>query len=194
MLALAAALGVLAGAVIALTRKPRAAGPPLPLLHGQAVWGPGRRPAPRFTLRDSSGATVALAGQRGHTVLLAFLDTRTSGTPAREGRLVAGVEQALAGTQLPTLDVVSLDPAADSAPRVAAAASRLGLLAGSYHWLIGPRAAVAALWRRFGIGRPGASGALYLIDARGFERAGYLFPFQPYAVALDVHTLQSEEP
>jgi cytochrome oxidase Cu insertion factor (SCO1/SenC/PrrC family) len=197
VLALAAALGVLAGAVIALTRKHPAASPALPLLHGQSVWGPGRRPAPAFALRDSRGASVALARQRGRPVLLAFLDTLTRGVPAREGRLVAGVEQALAGGALPAVDIVSLDPAADSASRVAAAASRFGLVNGSYKWLTAPRAALAALLRRFGIGaggRPGASEAIYLIDARGFERAGYLFPFQPYAVARDVRTLESEDP
>ncbi len=198
MLALAAALGVIAGVVVALAR-PRAVAPDFApaLFHGQAQWGPGRRAAPDFTLRDSAGARVARSRQQGRPLLLAFLDTRGHGTAAREGRLVAGVEQALAGGVLPALDIVSLDPRLDSARRVAAAASRFGLVRGSYHWLVGPRAALAALWRDFGIGvagRAGASRAIYLIDARGFERVGYLSPFQPYAVARDVRTLQSQAP
>ncbi|HXR14459.1 MAG TPA: hypothetical protein VN740_07330 [Solirubrobacteraceae bacterium] len=195
MLAFAAALGVIAGVVVALTR-PRAA-PTLPLFHGQASWGPGRRAAPEFVLRDSAGASIALSRQRGRPVLLAFLDTRGGDTAAREIRLVAGVEQVLAGGALPALDIVSLDPAVDSARRVAETASSAGLVRGSYDWLVGPRAALAELWRQFGIGvagRAGASGAIYLIDARGFERVGYLFPFEPYAVARDVRTLQSEAP
>jgi hypothetical protein len=34
--------------------------------------------------------------------------------------------------------------------------------------------------------------ALYLIDRRGDERAGYLFPFLPNFVALDLRTLARE--
>jgi hypothetical protein len=33
---------------------------------------------------------------------------------------------------------------------------------------------------------------LYLIDRRGFERTGYLFPFLPNFVALDLRTLHGE--
>jgi cytochrome oxidase Cu insertion factor (SCO1/SenC/PrrC family) len=197
VLAFAAALGVIAGVVVALARPRAAPKLALPLFHGQAVWGPGRRAAPAFALRDSTGASVALARQRGRPVLLAFLDTRGHDTAAREGRLVAGVQQALGGATLPQFDIISLAPAADSARRVAETASRLGLHRGSFHWLVGPRVALAKLWREFGIGvrgRPGASEAIYLIDAHGFERVGYLFPFQPYAVARDVRTLQSEAP
>jgi len=197
VLAFAALLGVIAGVVVALARPRAAPKLALPLFHGQAVWGPGRRAAPGFVLRDSAGASVTLSHQRGQTVLLAFLDTRGNDTAAREGRLVAGVEQALGDTALPAFDIVSLDPALDSAHRVAAAASRFGFRHGSYSWLVGPRPALAALRRQFGIGAPGRGGssqAIYLIDARGFERVGYLFPFQPYAVARDVRTLQSEGP
>ena len=128
---------------------------------------------------------------------MAFLDTRGHDTAAREGRLVAGVQQALGGGELPVFDIVSLAPALDSPRRVAETASRLGLHRGSYRWLVGPGAALAKLQRQFGIGvagRAGSSQAIYLIDARGFERVGYLFPFQPYAVARDVRTLQSEAP
>jgi cytochrome oxidase Cu insertion factor (SCO1/SenC/PrrC family) len=197
VLAFAAVLGVIAGVVVALARPRAAPKLALPEFHGQASWAPGRRAAPGFALRDSTGATVALSDQRGKTVLLAFLDTRGNDAAAREGRLVAGVQQALGYTALPAFDIISLDPALDSAHRVAAVASRFGFRRGSYHWLVGPPAALAALWRRFGIGVPGRAGsseAIYLIDARGFERVGYLFPFQPYAVARDVRTLQSEAP
>jgi hypothetical protein len=34
--------------------------------------------------------------------------------------------------------------------------------------------------------------ALYLIDRRGFERTGYLFPFLPNFVALDLRSLGRE--
>ena len=197
MLAFAAALGVIAGVVVALARPRAAPKLALPLFHGQAVWGPGRRAAPAFVLRDSSGASVALSHQRGRPIVLAFLDTRGHDTAAREGRLVAGVQQALGGGELPVFDIVSLAPALDSARRVAETASRLGFHRGSYRWLVGPGGALAKLRRQFGVGvagRAGSSQAIYLIDARGFERVGYLFPFQPYAVARDVRTLQSEAP
>jgi len=72
----AAALGTVVGVAIHLALGPAstAASLALPRLNGQAVWQEGARSAPRFRLRDQNGRLVSLAAERGHTVLLAFLD------------------------------------------------------------------------------------------------------------------------
>ena len=54
------------------------------------------------------------------------------------------------------------------------------------------------MWRNYGVTvRPGAGDvthtlAVYLIDRRGFERTGYLFPFLPNFIELDLRKLVGE--
>jgi cytochrome oxidase Cu insertion factor (SCO1/SenC/PrrC family) len=194
LIALAALVGVIVGVIahFAFGTTRSAAGLELPLLHGQVSWTPGERAAPGFRLRDTRGNEVSLAAQRGRVVILAFLSSDSAGTGVREARLLAGVESQLDGARAPLIDVVSLDPMRDSASRVAALAATVGLLRSTLHWLVGPARALRTVWREFGIGvagRSSASSAIYLIDGSGFERTGYLYPFQPGFVARDVRTL-----
>ena len=69
---------------------------------------------------------------------------------------------------------------------------------GGWHWLTGTSRQLDAVWRAYGIERgtraPGgpARAALYLIDARGYERAGYLPPILPTFLALDIERLEGE--
>jgi hypothetical protein len=54
------------------------------------------------------------------------------------------------------------------------------------------------VWRKFGIEVRRTStdiehtDALYLIDARGFERAGMVYPFLPTWISNDLSTLADE--
>jgi len=54
------------------------------------------------------------------------------------------------------------------------------------------------MWRDYGITVEPTTNdithglALYLIDRKGFERTGYLFPFLPNFVTLDLQTLARE--
>jgi protein SCO1 len=195
---LAAALGVGGGAAFHLTARSGAARPTLtlPTLHGQAVWAAGRRRAPAFALRDQYGRLVSLAGQRGHTVVVAFMDPLCKQECPIEGRGLAVAEQQVAPSQRPTLLIVSVNPAASGAD--ATAATRKWGISGDWHWLLGNRSQLARVWRAYAIAVLPTkndithSTAVYLIDRRGFERAGVIAPFLPQFVADDLRTLARE--
>jgi protein SCO1 len=201
LLTLAAVGGVGFGFLArAVAGGPVASAPALPATHGQATWEPGEQAAAPFRLRDQDGAVVSLAKLRGRPILLTFLDSRCEHQCLLIGAQLGTVLQAMAPTDRPTLVVVSVDPPGDSQASIrhAMAAWRL---AGPWrwHWLRGTRRQLAPVWEAYGITVEPTTNdithglSLYLIDRHGFQRAGYLFPFLPNFVQLDLEKLAREE-
>lgn len=192
---LAAAAGVTGGVVLHFALPSAAARPALalPALHGEAMWPPGRRTAPAFALRDQDGRLVSLAAQRGRTVVVAFMDPLCKQECPLEGRGLATAEQQVTPAQRPVLLIVSVNPQADGMD--ARAATRRWHISGEWHWLLGRRPQLARVWRAYDItvipktNDIVHSTAVYLIDRRGFERAGFIAPFLPQFVADDFRTL-----
>ena len=175
-----------------------AAGPlALPALHGQATWPASQRAAPAITLRDQHGRRVTLASLRGRTIALAFLDSRCKQACPIEGRLLGAAIRRVSGAARPQLVVVSVDPAGDTPPSVTQALAKWRLPASTI-WLLGTHAALKPVWDGYQITVDPASGdivhstAVYLIDRRGYERAGFLMPFVPGLVADDLRILGVE--
>jgi cytochrome oxidase Cu insertion factor (SCO1/SenC/PrrC family) len=192
-ISLAILAGAFVGDAVHLAQAPHAANLRLPEFHGQAAWAPGVRPAPQFALLDQDGHRVSLRAQRGRTLVVAFLSSSGRTGSAAEARALADADGLLTRAQRPVLDVVSTTPLRDTPSDVAAAAESWGLASsGEYHWLTGTTAQVAAVRRAYGVTRVSARRAIYLIDRRGFERAGYLYPFLPNFVALDLRTLAAQ--
>ncbi len=195
---LAAAAGIAVGAGLHLALRSASARPALtvPALHGQAVWSAGRRPAPAFALRDQDDRLVSLAAQRGRTVVVAFMDPLCRQECPIEGRGLAIAERQVAPAQRPVLLIVSVNPHADGAD--AKAATRRWRITGDWHWLLGRRSQLARVWRAYDItvipktNDIVHSTAVYLIDRRGFERAGFIAPFLPPFVADDFRMLARE--
>lgn len=195
--ALAAVAGLLLGLAVNLARRePSAPTPALPTFHGQAAWSRSERPAPAFVLTDQSGRSITLGRGGPRPLVVAFLASSAGHASAPEGRSLAQTEQLLPAAVRPVLDVVSVDPAADTPARIRTAAADWGLAAaGHYHWLVGPTGVLAAVWRAYGVsaargtGQPDSSPLVYLIDRRGFERVGYVYPFFPTVMARDLVTL-----
>ena len=153
-------------------------------LHGQATWPAGKRPAPPFTLRNVLGGSVSLASTRGHVTLIAFLDSRCKSLCPFIGR---------ATRRRPALAARGYDargahrqrrPRRRRAGQRPSAAQRWRM-GSNWRWLTGTRPQLAAVWRSYGIVvRPTTNdivhgAAVYLIDRRGYERAGYLAPLLP---------------
>jgi cytochrome oxidase Cu insertion factor (SCO1/SenC/PrrC family) len=75
---------------------------------------------------------------------------------------------------------------------------RFDLASFDWRWLLGSRERLEAVWRKFRIQVRRSStdiehtDALYLIDARGFERAGMVYPFLPTWISDDLRTLADE--
>jgi cytochrome oxidase Cu insertion factor (SCO1/SenC/PrrC family) len=200
LLGLAVLGGIGAGAIAhTVARGTTDAALALPSLHGQASWTAGERPAPPFALRDQTGAFVSLRGLRSRAVLLTFFDSQCEEQCPIMGRQLAVMLRRMPAADRPTLVLVSVNPAGDT-PASIRRAMREWRLAGPWrwHWLRGTKKELASVWRDYGITVEPTTNdithglALYLIDRKGFERTGYLFPFLPNFVTLDLQTLARE--
>jgi protein SCO1 len=201
LLGLAVLGGIGAGAIAhAVARGTTDTALALPELHGQATWSSGERPAARFTLRDQDGTVVSLAELRGRPVLLTFLDSECRDQCSIAGRQLGTILRQMAPDDRPTLLVVSVNPDGDTPESVRHATAQWQLTGPwPWHWLRGTESELAPVWAAYGIAvepttRDIAHGLpLFLIDGRGFQRTGYLFPFLPNFVALDLQKLAKEE-
>jgi cytochrome oxidase Cu insertion factor (SCO1/SenC/PrrC family) len=198
ILVVAAAIGIGVGLGIhALSRgdPSPATGAPNGLM-GQATWGPGERRAPDFTLSDQNGRPTSPASLEGQNVLLTFLDRSCLRSCLREERSLATSLRLLPASRCPTVIVVSLDPRTAPRQTVQRAARRLGVAAmADWHWLFGSTAELTPVWRSYGVGTsPGSARRplAYLIDQRGYERAGFLYPFPPNWLVGDIRILAAE--
>jgi len=171
----------------------------LPELHGQATWAAGTRPAPRFTLRNVFGGSLSLSRARGRVTLITFLDSRCRGLCPVVGRALGAVQRSLPAGARPEVLIVSVDPSGDTAASVHTAVQNWRIEPG-WRWLSGTRPQLAAVWRAYGVVvRQSTSdivhgAAVYLVDPRGYERAGYLVPLLPSLLALDIRRVEARTP
>jgi protein SCO1/2 len=199
VIVLTAAVGVAVGIGIHFLGSGDNSDDTLSVLHGQATWPGGMRPAPDFALSDQDGRRTSLASLRGQNVVLAFLDSQCDRSCSREPRSLGTALRLLPRSARPAVVVVSVDPRGDTPESAAVAARRWGLTAGaSWHWLLGSRDELAPVWASYRIavrrrsGQTAHTPAVYLIDRRGFERVGLLWPFPPSWPAGDLRVLAGE--
>lgn len=160
--------------LLALAVTVAACAPP-PALSGTELDG---AQAPDFTLVDGvTGETVRLSSLRGTVVALAFLYTTCPDICPLTAAEFARAREELGGdAERVTFVAVSTDPDGDTPERVRRFSEAHGLDEG-WHYLVGPRASLEAVWRAYGIGvipdPPGVghTDAVYLIDEEGRERA-----------------------
>ncbi|MGH2492892.1 MAG: SCO family protein [Candidatus Limnocylindria bacterium] len=136
--------------------------------------------APDFTLTDGvTGKSVTLSSLRKSTVALAFLFTRCPDVcPLTAGQFRAAQRSLGENASKVVFVAVSVDPEGDTPAAVREFSDRHDLRE-QWHYLIGPRAQLEAVWALYGIGAFASSGAravehndaIYLIDGRGRERA-----------------------
>ena len=166
---------------------------PLPAA-ADATWAAGTRPAPDFTLPNQDGHPVALSSLRGRVVLLTFLDSRCKQLCRIEGPMLGHLQRALPEAERPVIVAVSVNPE-DTAVSVRAAARDWGWWPNDWHWLMGKPGQLADVWTAYGVDVQQTpddllhSGALYVIDRAGDERAGYATPFDQQRVAELIRSL-----
>jgi protein SCO1 len=198
-------LALLAGLVAGVAGHRLASSPAAPKdtgslsgLDGEATWAVGARPAPAITtLRDQTGHHFSLTALHGRPVAIEFWDSHCNQECPLAGRGLAAAERSLPRAQRPVLVVVSVNPL-DTPASSRAAIRRWNLRGvGPWHWLMGTRAQLAPVWRAYRIAVVPSptdishTEALYLIDRRGDERSGYLYPYIPARVAHDMRMLAS---
>jgi protein SCO1/2 len=138
----------------------------------------GSTDAPDFTLTDGvSGRTVTLSAQRGQVVALTFLYTTCPDVcPLTATRFRASQAELQSDSSRVTFIAVSVDPDRDT-PQAVQSFSNAHGLAANWYYLVGGRAQLSPVWAAYGIGVQAGSDsvthndAVYLIDARGRERA-----------------------
>lgn len=171
---------------------------PVAEVRGQAVWPEGLRRAPGFSLPDQAGRPFSLASLRGVPVILTFMDSYCHQECPLEGRALAAAFRMVSPAERPVVVAVSVNPWADTPASARSAIKRFGLEGFRWRWLLGSKARLESVWRRYGIEVRRTTGdiehtdAIYLIDARGFERAGMVYPFLPTWVGDDLKTLAGE--
>jgi len=153
-----------------------ACGPTAATLAGTDL---GSGEAPDITLTDGRTASpLALSSLRGKVVVLTFLYTRCPDVcPLTAERFRVTQRELGADADGVVFVAVSTDPDHDT-PEAVQAFSRAHGLDRNWHYLIGSRSQLAAVWQAYGIvanpdpGLPTVThtDAVYLIDRRGRER------------------------
>lgn len=145
----------------------------------------GRTPAPGFRLTGQSGRSHRLSDFRGHVVLLAFVDSRSTTDGLLTAQMLRDAKQLLgtagAGVQLLA---VNANPDATSVQDVRSWSNRNGM-SGRWLFLTGTPAQLRHIWKLYhisvevapGSGKVTHTDATYVIDAAGRER--YLFLTDP---------------
>ena len=165
-------------------------------LGGDVTWAAGARTAPAIPLRDQAGRAFRLADLRGRVVLLTFMDSHCTTECPVEGHQLAVVQRAFPAARRPVILVVSVNP--NDTPRSVRRFASMREWQPGWRWLMGTRAQLRRVWRAYGITVVPSthdiihSAALYLIDASGHERSGYVAPFLPNLVTADVRALEAE--
>ena len=162
--------------------------------------GATRPPIPPsdFELTDQHGRRVRLSDQRGKVVVVAPMYSACGPTCFVTAQQIKGAFDDLRPSERRRVRAfaLSVDPAADTPPaaRRAVAAWKVG---GVLDWLLGTRAQLRAVWRKFGF-PPRARGGLYsphivLLDGTGRQRVGFpLDHLTPEGLRHDLQVLLRE--
>lgn len=168
------------------------------------TFAPGTRPAPGFTLRDQAGRPLSLRSLRGRTVILSFIDPVCRNLCPLEAKVLNGTVAALPAASRPTIVAVSVNPWNQTAAdlRLDREKWRLGP---EWRWALGNYADLSRVWRQYAIGvrlRTKTVGgvtvrevdhteAAYVIDADGYERSLFIYPYRSKDVVGVVRRLSA---
>jgi cytochrome oxidase Cu insertion factor (SCO1/SenC/PrrC family) len=160
-----------------------------------STWGAGERRAPNFSLRDQDGRPVSVAANRGHPVIVTFVDPLCRNFCPLEAQVLNQVERKIPAAHRPVILAVNVDVYAN-ARRYLLQDDREWRLVPEWRWAIGRPAELAAVWKNYrivvqettsrinGVVNYGIdhTEAAYVLDATGHERALFAWPFNPQDV------------
>ncbi|HZT97979.1 MAG TPA: SCO family protein [Chloroflexota bacterium] len=187
----AAALAVIAG--LTLAGAGPAGAPPPAKLEGTDVWAAGTQPAHPFALRDQNGRLISTDGLHGQIWAVTFMDSHCTRQCPIEARAISTTERLLGSSYHLKVIVISVLPSYDTPHHIRVFARKTGMT-GDWHWLNGPKAQMAKIWREYGIlviTGVQHTAALYLVDRRGDVRVADAIPFLPSQLASSVRALSA---
>ncbi|HET6868023.1 MAG TPA: SCO family protein [Solirubrobacteraceae bacterium] len=199
----AVAAPILAFGRSARTSTPTAYSPVSLVSPPAASWGPGDRRAPDFSLRDEDGRPVSVAANRGHPVIVTFVDPLCRNFCPLEAHVLNQMERQIPAARRPVILAVNVDVYAN-ARRYLLQDDREWRLVPEWRWVIGRPADLAAVWKNYRIAVKVTTSringtvtygidhteAAYVLDATGHERALFAWPFNPQDLEHVLRTLE----
>jgi cytochrome oxidase Cu insertion factor (SCO1/SenC/PrrC family) len=198
-------VGAAAGSALGLVHSgPRTATFTPPPSAANATWAAGARRAPDFRLTDEQGAPISLRRFHGRPVIVTFIDPACTTLCPLEAKVLDRVAAQTRLAQRPAIVAVSVNPWAQSQATFRRDA-RKWRLATAWHWAVGPYSRLAPVWKRYEIGvlvRKRTVGGItirnvshteasFLVDAAGYERALFVYPFRAADVAKALRHLHA---
>jgi cytochrome oxidase Cu insertion factor (SCO1/SenC/PrrC family) len=174
----------------------------MPLSDGPAAtWAPGAHRAPEFRLTDQNGDPVSLAALRGRPVLVTFIDPLCRNYCPIEAQRLNDVVRAFPQRSKPVIVAVSVN-VYGNAHSVLMEDARKWKLVPEWRWAIGRLAALSRVWNAYHVEVLTQTKMLvgitvhtiahtegaYLIDAKGYQRALFLWPYGPAGVVQALRT------
>jgi cytochrome oxidase Cu insertion factor (SCO1/SenC/PrrC family) len=192
-LALVAAVALLvAGVVTLLVLRPHdTTGRTVVTDTAAVTWASGEKQAPDFRLTDEHGSPVSISGLRGRSVIVTFLDPHCTTFCPRESLVLNDALRALPAAERPAVVAVSVDPKTRSPVVLRKEARRFKWLP-QWRWGAGSAPQLNRVWRAYNIqvvpaaGDIGHTEAAYLVDAKGDQRALFLWPFKAAEIAAEL--------
>jgi cytochrome oxidase Cu insertion factor (SCO1/SenC/PrrC family) len=204
--ALVLVLAAVAGALLLVGRPhPTASADAAPVSDAPAAtWRAGTRPAPGFRLADERGRPVSLAAFRGRPVIVTFIDPLCRDYCPTEAQHLNDVVRAFPAAQKPAIVAVSVNVAGNARTNLLEDRHKWSLVP-EWRWAVGDAAALAPVWRRYGIEvitstrkvagvelrRVVHTEAAYVVDRRGDERAIFLWPYSAKGMIATLRSLSS---
>ena len=197
IVALAGSLGI--GVAVSMTMRARAttaATAPELSPSTNVIGAPLTRQTtpPLAGLTDQNGTPISLSEEKGHLVLLAFMDPLCVDLCPVLGRDIVAVEQALPKNIKPVLLIVSVTSGRTSADVQEFIKTNLSTQWDpGWHWLIGPSdAALKLTWLAWGEPlEPPKTNYLDVIDPQGYLRVTYPAPLYVSDVVSAIKTVAS---
>jgi cytochrome oxidase Cu insertion factor (SCO1/SenC/PrrC family) len=167
-----------------------------------ATWPAGSRPAPDFRLMDQEGKPVSISGFRGRPVIVTFIDPLCRTYCPLEARRLNGVIRRFPTATRPVIVAVSVNVDGNGRANLHTVAQKWGLVP-QWRWAVGAEPELARVWKGYQIGvlvqtRTIAgvtvrdvvhTEAAYVIDADGYERALFLWPYTAAGVERTLRRL-----
>jgi cytochrome oxidase Cu insertion factor (SCO1/SenC/PrrC family) len=156
-----------------------------------ATWAAGARPAPAFNLLDERGGPISLASLRGRPVIVTFIDPLCRDYCPIEAQRLNAVAGAFPQGSKPAIVAVSVNVYGNARANLLLD-ERKWRLTPEWQWAVGRPSSLARVWDDYHVQvlatskkiagvtvhRIGHTEAAYVIDANGFERALFLWPYR----------------
>jgi protein SCO1 len=196
-------LGLAAGiGLLLLDRSPRAGTGAVPVAdRPAATWAAGLR-APGISLVDQNGAPLSLASYRGRPVVVTFIDPLCRDYCPLEAKHLNEVVRSFPAGSRPAIVAVSVNMLGNSRKNLLEASDKWKVVP-QWSWAVGSESQLASVWKKYHVGVLVTSKkvagvtvhdvvhteASYVIDAAGYERAIFLWPYSADAVTRTIRAL-----